>query len=271
MSAPERAICVPGKTEQVAPAQAAPGRGVAMNRAVGCCVAALLWSCVLACTTASANATARSAGATDPSATDTAKAAIATLPDLGQDWTQYRKAGGAQKFGKNDCTIKAGSPVKPSDTGYVGPMYRDATKTMFAYSTSTVFRTEADAKAYTTVLTTPAFQTCKVGQDDKAQKKSDSTTFVKINDTATSAVGSPAGLDAYYSEYGGAKNAQGEDAPTAAYFRYTFRHGRVVYTLKIDTGLAADDAGSAALSDRIGQVIGDLEAAIEARLTAAGA
>jgi hypothetical protein len=230
-----------------------------------------MWSCVLACTTASANATAPSAGVTDPSANETAKAAVAALPDLGQDWTQYQKAGGAQKFGKNDCTIKAGSPVKASDKGYVGPVYRDATKTMFAYSTSTVFRTEADAKAYTSVLTTPEFQTCKVGQDDGAQKKSDSTTFVKINDTATSAVGSPAGLDAYYSEYQGGKNAEGADAPAAAYFRYTFRHGRVVYTLKIDTALAADDAGSAALSDRIGQVIGDLNTAIEARLTAAGA
>ena len=45
----------------------------------------------------------------------------------------------------------------------------------------------------------------------------------------------------------------------------------VVYTLKIDTALAADDAGSAALSDRVGQVIGDVNTAIEARLTAAGA
>ena len=161
-----------------------------------------MWSCVIACTTASANATVLSAGATDPSAQDTAKAAVAALPDLGQDWTQYQKAGGSQKFGKNDCTIKAGSPVKASDTGYAGPMYRDATKTMFAYSSSMVFRTEADAKAYTTVLTTPAFQTCRVAQDDKAQKKRDSKTFVKINDMATSAVGSPPGLDAYYSEYG---------------------------------------------------------------------
>jgi len=229
-----------------------------------------MWSCVLACT-ASANASVPSAGVTDPSADDIAKAAVAAQPDLGQGWTQYQKAGGVQKFGKNDCTIKAGSPVKASDKGYVGPMYRDATKTMFAYSTSTVFRTEADAKAYTTVLTTPAFQTCKVAQDNNAQKKVDSKTFVKINDTATSAVGSPPGLDAYYSEYGGGKDAQGADAPSAAYFRYTFRHGRVVYTLKIDTALAADDAGSAALSDRVGQVIGGMTTAIEARLTAAGA
>ncbi len=243
-----------------------------MKKTLGCCVAALMWSCVLACAAASSNATAPSAGGvTDPSANDTAKAAVAALPDLGQDWTQYRKAGGFQKFGKNDCTIKAGSPVKASDMGFVGPTYSDATKTMFAYSTATVFRTEADAKAYTTVLTTPAFQTCKVAQDNNAQKKADSKTFVKINDTATSAVGSPAGLDAFYSELGGGKDAQGADAPSAEYFRYTFRHGRVVYTLKIDTALATDEAGSVALSDRVGQVIGGMTRAIEARLTAAGA
>ena len=189
---------------------------------------------------------------------------------LGAGWTEYQKAEGVQKFPKNDCSVKAGAPVSVSDKGYAGAMYTDATKQMFVYSSATVFRTEADAKAYTAVLNTPAFQTCRVARDDAAQKKANPKTFVKINDTSTSAIGTFPGLEAFYSEYGGNKNSDGSDALSAEYLRYTYRHGRVVYTVKVDASLASDEAGSIELSNRIGEVVGAVNTAVEARLTAAG-
>jgi hypothetical protein len=234
-------------------------------------VAVAVCSMVLVAAAASSNAAVpTAAGATDASAGKTVKIAVATVADLGAGWKQYRKAGGVQKFGKNDCAVKAGSPVKASDTGYAGPMYTDATKNVFAYSTALVFHDEADAKAYTAVLTSAAFQSCKVAQDDAAQKKADSTTFIKLYETTTAAVPATPGLEAYYSETEGSKDANGSDALGAEYLRFTYRHGRVVYTLKVDTTLPADDASVAAWSDRIGNAVGDMNAAIESRLTAAG-
>ena len=35
----------------------------------------------------------------------------------------------------------------------------------------------------------------------------------------------------------------GSDALSAEYLRYTYRHGRVVYTVKVDASLASDEAG----------------------------
>ena len=243
-----------------------------MRKVLGSCAAAMVWSMLLVGTAASSNAALQTAsGATDASANKTAKLAVMTAADLGAGWTQYRKAGGVQKFPKNDCALMAGSPVKASDKGYAGPMYSDATKDTFAYSTAVVFRSEAEAKAYTALLATPAYQNCRVAKDDAARKKSDPTTFVKLYETTTSAVPARPGLEAYYSETEGSKNTDGTDAPAAEYLRFTFRHGRVVYGLKIDTTLpASDDASVAAWSDRIDTVVRDSTNAIEARLTAAG-
>src|SRR5947209_8381198 len=103
-----------------------------MKRVLGRFAAVVMWSCVLVCTAASSDAAAPKArGVTDASASDKAEAAVATLADLGAGWTQYQNAGGTQKIDKQDCTIKAGSGFKASDTGYAGAAYRDATETMF--------------------------------------------------------------------------------------------------------------------------------------------
>jgi hypothetical protein len=199
-----------------------------------------------------------------------AKAAVATAADLGTGWTQYQKAAGVATFNKKACSVKAGSPVSSSDSGYSGPMYTNAAKNMFAYSSAVVFRNEADAKAHTGVLATPTFQNCKVAEDDAAQKHRDAKTFVKLYGTKTSDVGSPAGLEAYYSETEGSKNAAGEDALAAEYLRFVFRHGRVVYTLLLDVALASDTAAATALNDQIGTTIEAMNTAIDARLSAAG-
>ena len=71
------------------------------------------------------------------------------MQDLGAGWTQYRKAGGFARGDAKSCSYRFGSPLKMSDRGYAGPMFADATKTIFAYSTALVFRSEAAAKAYT--------------------------------------------------------------------------------------------------------------------------
>jgi hypothetical protein len=242
-----------------------------MSKALGFCAFVVACSMLLTCTAAPSNAAVQTAsGATDASASKIAKLAVATMPDLGAGWTQYRKAGGVGKFGKNDCTIKAGSSIKASDTGYAGPMYTDATKSMFAYSNAIVFKTEANAKAYTAAKATRAFQNCQVAQDNVAQQKQNPNTFVRLYQTSTSDVGGPDGLEAYYSETAGTKNTDGTDALSAQYLRFTYRHGRVVYTLKLDSGLAADDAGRAAQGEQIGNTVQGMNTAIEARLTAAG-
>jgi hypothetical protein len=242
-----------------------------VSKVLGFC-AAVVWSVLLVGIAAPSQASVPTAdGATDASANKPAKLAVVTAADLGTGWAQYRKAGGVQKFPKNDCALMAGSPIKASDKGYAGAMYSNAAKDTFAYATAVVFRSEADAKAYTALLATPAYQNCRVAKDDAAQKKRDPKTFVQLYETTTSAVSAGAGLEAYYSETEGSKNADGTDAPAAEYLRFTYRHGRVVYGLKIDTTLpASDDASVAAWSDRIDTVVRDSTNAIEARLTAAG-
>lgn len=238
-----------------------------MRRLLGRGAAALVCVVSLVGTAASARAV---TGATDPSARKTAKLAVATAADLGTGWTQYRKASGVQPAGKSNCSIKSGSPLKASDKFYAGPTYEDATKTMFAYSAAAVFRSAADAKAYTAILNTPSYQNCKVAQDDAAQKKRDPKTFVKLNETTNAAIGGSSGLEAYYSENQGGKDATGADAPAAEYFRYTYRHGPVVYVIYVDTALPTDQASSTALGQRIADAVNGMNAAIDGRLTAAG-
>src|SRR5207249_542490 len=85
--------------------------GNRMRKALSFCAFVLAGSMLLTCTAAPSNAAVqRASGTTDTSASKIAKLAVATMSDLGAGWTQYRKAGGVGKFGKNDCAIKAGSP-----------------------------------------------------------------------------------------------------------------------------------------------------------------
>jgi hypothetical protein len=222
--------------------------------------------------TNSASASTRSArGATDPSADKTARAATVTLEDLGAGWTQYRKAGGFSKGDAKSCGYRFGSPLKRSDHGYAGPMFRDATKTVFAYSDALVFRNEAAAKAYTLSRTSPAYLQCQAAQDDAAQKKADPKTFVRMAVTTIPEVGVPGGPESFYEEEAGSKNADGTDGVNAAYYRLAYRHGRVVYVLKMDTAAAKDEASVPALGDRLTATSTAMNTAIEARLTALGA
>jgi hypothetical protein len=220
----------------------------------------------------SASASTRSArGATDPSADKTARAATVTVEDLGAGWTQYRKAGGFLTGDAKNCSYRFGSPLKVSDRGYAGPMFRDATKTIFAYSSAFVFRSEAAAKAYTASRTSPAYLKCQVAQDDAAQKKADPKTFVRLAVTTSPEVGAPGGPESFYEEDAGGKNADGTDGVNAAYYRSAYRHGRVVYVIKIDTAAAKDEASVPALGERLTTTATAMTTAIEGRLTALGA
>ena len=212
----------------------------------------------------------RARGATDPTADRIAKVATSSLKDLGAGWATYRKASGLAKSYKKDCNITSGSPLKISDRGYAGPMFNDATKATFAYSFAYVFRTEAAAKAYTTARTSPAFTQCKAAQDDAAAKKGHPKAFVRMGDTTSPAVGAPGGVESFYREDAGGKNADGSDGFNASYFRIGYRHGRVVYVIMIDTVLATDEAGTLALNERLNTTITNMSTAIEARLTALG-
>ena len=210
-------------------------------------------------------------GATDPSADTLAKQATTGLQDLGAGWTLYRKAGGFSKGVTKSCNIKFGSPLKISDRGYAGPMFTDASKTVFAYSSSYVFRSEAAAKAYTAARNSSAFTQCEATQDDAAAKKANPKAFVRMAATTSPAVGAPGGVESFYQEEAGAKNTDGTDGTNANYVRIGYRHGRVVYVVMIDVALASDGAGTTVRNERLNQAITGMNAAIEARLIAQGA
>jgi hypothetical protein len=212
-------------------------------------------------------------GATDPSATAAAKQATVGVADLGPGWTRYRKASGFQKVDTKNCNVRFGSPVRPSDRGYNGVMLTDTAKRSFVYSYAFVFRTKAAAKAYTAVRGAPKFLACQAAKDAaaaKAAKGADPTTYVRIVRSTDPAIGGAQGLEAFYEEQAGTKAADGTDAVAAAYTRYTYRHGRVVTIVLIDTGLAADAAGSEELGTRLTAALTAGSDAIATRLTKLG-
>ena len=217
-------------------------------------------------------AEAASSGAVDGSAKAkiTAKQASIGLADLGAGWTQYREAGGFQKADAKNCNLKFGSPLRPSDRGYAGPMFEDAAKKSYIYSYAYVFRTKAGAKAYTATRRKPKFLSCQVAKDDAATKKQQPGSFVKLGTTTSPAIGGPEGLEAFYEEQAGGKNADGADAVSADYVRYTYRHGKVVFVILVDTGLGSDPAASQDLSTRLTAALTAGSAAINGRLTARG-
>jgi hypothetical protein len=209
-------------------------------------------------------------GATDPSADAVAKAALVDAADLGTGWTQYRGASGAFKSSAKSCNLKFGSPLKVSDRGFAGPMYKDPTGTFYLYSYAYAFRSAAGATAYTKARNSPAFLKCKVTDDDAAQRKRDPKSFVRLDQSTSPSVGGPTGMEGFYSETEGTKSSDGTESPQAEYYRSTFRHGRVVYLLFLDTGLASDQAGSAELGNRLSAAAEGAQQAIDRRLTALG-
>ena len=60
--------------------------------------------------------------------------------------------------------------------------------------------------------------------------------------TTSPQIGAPGGPESFYEEEAGAKNADGTDGVNTAYYRSAYRHGRVVYVIKIDTAAAKDEA-----------------------------
>ncbi len=160
-----------------------------------------------------------------------------TLADLGAGWTQYRKAQGFTKTTKANCNTKFGSPLKAADRGYAGPMFTDTAQQSFVYSFAYVFKTKAAAKAYTAARGSQAFLDCEAATDDAAAKKANPDAFVRMARTTDPSIGGPEGVEAFYEEEAGGKNADGVEAVSADYVRYTYRHGRVVFVILVDTGL----------------------------------
>jgi hypothetical protein len=209
-------------------------------------------------------------GAIDASSRKAARQATVVAADLGAGWTQYRKAGGFQKGDAKSCNLEFGSPLRPSDQGYAGPMFQDAAKQSYVYSYAYVFRTKAGAKAYTAARRTPKFLRCKVAEDNAAAKKAHAKSFVRIGRTTDPAIGGAEGLESFYEEQAGGKNAAGVDTVSADYVRYAYRHGRVVSVILVDTGLASDAAASQELSTRLTAALTAGSTAVAARLTALG-
>jgi len=207
------------------------------------------------------------AGALDPSAKQAAAEIAATQEVLGAEWSQYRKAGGFQKMGKSSCAVKSGSGVTATDEPYNGPMFRDVSETAYIYTAASVFRTEADAQAFTAMINTSEFQKCKEAADDAAQKKRDPKTFVRMTTTTDPAVGT-GGLDAYLVETPGGLNEDGTEYTSGSYNRYYYRSGRVVYAIQVDVGLPKDAASVEPLGARVNQAIEDLQASLESKVQA---
>jgi hypothetical protein len=246
--------------------------GRAGHRSLGWVLLVVTISALTACGGSSKSSSSTSTStvptAVDTSADAAAMQATVALADLGAGWTQYRKASGFEKSGATNCNVKFGSPVKASDRIYAAPMFRDVANQSYVYSFAYVFRTEAGAKAYTAARRTQVYTQCKVTQDDAAAKKADAKAFVRIKSTTDPAVVQTGGLESFYQEEAGAKNADGAETVTADYDRYAFRQGRVVYVIYIDTGLPNDEAGRQALATRLTTALSSATAAINGRLSA---
>lgn len=206
----------------------------------------------------------RPAAAT-PSTRETATQATVALEDLGPGWSQFRKGSGYRKTAKKSCDVRFG-PLRTSDRGYGGPMFTDTAQQAYVYSFAYVFRTEARAKAFTTARGTKRFLDCQEKADDAAAKDANEDSFVRMTETTNPAIGGPEGLEAAYVEEAGGAGDDGADVVSAQYNRFTYRQGRVVYVLLIDTGLAGDVAGSEALSARMTAALTAGSDAINARL-----
>ncbi len=214
------------------------------------------------------------AGATSPAtidssakAKDAAKQATVTLADLGAGWTVYRRASGFGKVSAKSCGLRFGSPLGTGDRGYTGPMFEDAAKRSYVYSFAYVFPTEARAKAYTAMRGKPKYIRCQVAGDDAAAKHADRKTFVKVGGSSQPVLGGPNGLEAFYEESAGVKAGDGTDAQTADYVRYTYRHGRVVFLIYVDTGLPQDAAAAEEMTTRLSAALDAGAAAINTRLS----
>jgi hypothetical protein len=203
--------------------------------------------------------------APDPSAAEAARAASVTPADVGTEWSQFRKSGGFVKVDES-CITDAGTGISESDKFYSGPMFRDTSETAFIYTYSYVFRTEAEAQAFTAMARSEDFLSCKEKADDAAQKKRDAKTFVRMTTTTDAAVGS-GGLEAYYVESPGVTNPDGTEQINGSYARYYYRSGRVVYVINVDAGTAAEPEAQA-LGARADTAIENVRAAIEGRLQA---
>jgi hypothetical protein len=204
---------------------------------------------------------------TDASSDAIGEVATVRAADLGEGWSEYREAGGWTEIRAKSCGTKFGSPLTSADRTYVGPMFRDANEQTFVYSAAIVFQDEADAKAFTTALETPEYVACKVDEDDAAERKRNEDGFVRENTAAQSPPLGTGGLEGFYEEEAGSKDADGEENVSASYSRYTFRVGRVVFAISIDTALPSDQAASEALGTLINAALNDSNAAIQARLS----
>ena len=130
------------------------------------------------------------------------------------------------KGAAKNCSYRFGSPLKISDRGYAAPMFTDASKTIFVYSSAIVFRAAA-AKAYTVARTSQ--RSAVPGSPRRCgTKQADPKTFVRMAQTTSPEVGGPGGLESFYIEEAGAKNADGTEGVNAEYFRGAYRHGRRV-------------------------------------------
>lgn len=210
---------------------------------------------------------AAAAGVLDASAQDGAKAAGLTQTDLGEGWAEYQKAGGFLAATEEDCITEFGSGITDTDEFYSGPMFRGAGDTAYIYTRAYVFKTEAQAKAFTAARNTEDFTNCKEASDDAAQKKRDANTYVRVTKTTDPGVGSN-GLEAYYVEEPGTTNADGTESANGSYSRYTYRSGRVVYVILVDVGQAPDAASVDSLGAQVNTAVASVKDAIDSRLQA---
>ena len=222
-------------------------------RRIGCAVviavlggAAVLGGTAQAATGRAARPAAR--GATDPSASAAAKQATVALADLGAGWTRYRKASGFEKTDAKNCNTRFGSPLRASDRGYNGAMLTDTAKQSFVYSYAFVFRTKAGAKAYTAARNARSSSSTarprRTTPRRRRRRERIRPTYVRVVQGTDPAIGGPRAWRPSTSRRRAVKAADGTDSVGASYARYTYRHGRVVTVVLVDTGPVADAAAS---------------------------
>jgi len=97
-----------------------------------------------------------------PSA-DAERAAI-TAADLGEPWVESVKAVGIQVPSETSCSRTSGNALEglAQDGRYVGAVYQRAPATIYARTTTFLFRDDAAALAFVDMLRAESYQKCRV-------------------------------------------------------------------------------------------------------------
>ncbi len=193
----------------------------------------------------------------------TAKQAVLVQTDIPAGYTLYRKASGFLGISAQSCAVVDPPPaLTTADHVYVGPMFKNSDGTRYVYSEGYAFRSEQLAERFVAMRARPGYLRCNEKLDDAAERQRTPRDYVKLVSVSFS---DPTGhIPTMYREHGGGPNSAGKNVDAAIYDRFTFRHGRVVVDLSIDSSISGT-ASTAIGSETLG-TLKAFDAALTKRL-----